>query len=74
MDHRGEPLHFFLRKRMERCIYASTIAVKQSHLKNKYPLPKIDDLYDQLRRDVMFSKINLRLDYHHDWIKEEEIR
>ena len=33
-------------------------------IKNKYPLPRIDDLFDQLRRACVFSKIDLRLGYH----------
>ncbi|PKA59624.1 RNA-directed DNA polymerase like [Apostasia shenzhenica] len=33
-------------------------------IKNKYPLPRIDDLFDQLKNAKVFSKINLRSDYH----------
>ena len=42
-------------------------------IKNKYPLPMIDDLFDQLRGAKIFSKINLRLGYHEMRIKEEDI-
>jgi hypothetical protein len=31
---------------------------------NKYPLPRIDDLFHQLRGACVFSKINLRSGYH----------
>lgn len=31
---------------------------------NKYPLPRIDDLYDQLNSASVFSKIDLRSMYH----------
>jgi hypothetical protein len=42
-------------------------------IKNKYLLPRIDDLFDQLRREKIFSKIDLRAGYHQVRIKEEEI-
>nr|CAD1843916.1 unnamed protein product [Ananas comosus var. bracteatus] len=33
-------------------------------IKNKYPLPRIDDLFDQLQGSCVFSKINLQSGYH----------
>ena len=33
-------------------------------VKNKYPLPRIDDLFDQLQRASMLSKIDLTSGYH----------
>jgi hypothetical protein len=42
-------------------------------IKNKYPLPKIDDLFHQLRGSKIFSKIDLRSGYHQVRIKEEDI-
>ena len=33
-------------------------------VKNKYPLPRIDDLFDQLKGVGVFSKIHLRYGYH----------
>jgi len=33
-------------------------------VKNRYPLPRIDDLLDQLRDAKFFSKIDLRSGYH----------
>ena len=42
-------------------------------IKNKYPLPRIDDLFDQLRGAWMFSKIDLRLGYHQLRIREQDV-
>ena len=41
--------------------------------KNKYPLPRIDDLFDQLSGAKLFSKIGLRTGYHQLKIKKEDI-
>ena len=40
-------------------------------IKNKYPLPRIDDLFDQLQGKMVFSKIKLRSGYHQLRIKED---
>ena len=42
-------------------------------IKNRYPLPHIDDLFDQIRRATIFSKIDLRSGYHQVILKEEDI-
>ena len=42
-------------------------------VKNKYPLPQIDDLFYQMRGAKVFSKIDLRSGYHQVRIKEEDI-
>jgi hypothetical protein len=38
--------------------------LKKVTMKNKYPLPRIDDLFDQLKDAKIFSKIDLILGYH----------
>ncbi|XP_013624264.1 PREDICTED: uncharacterized protein LOC106330322 [Brassica oleracea var. oleracea] len=43
-------------------------------LKNKYPLPRIDELLDQLRGATCFSKIDLASGYHQIPIAEEDVR
>ena len=42
-------------------------------IKNKYPLPRIDDLFDQLQGKKVFSKIDLRSGYHQLRVKEGDI-
>ncbi|GJV02129.1 putative reverse transcriptase domain-containing protein [Tanacetum coccineum] len=42
-------------------------------VKNRYPLPRIDDLFDQLQGSIVYSKIDLRSRYHQLRIKEEDI-
>ncbi|GKA57792.1 putative reverse transcriptase domain-containing protein, partial [Tanacetum coccineum] len=54
-------------------------------VKNRYPLPRIDDLFDQLQGSSVYSKIDLRSGYHQlrvreedistqlDWVREEDI-
>jgi hypothetical protein len=42
-------------------------------IKNKYPLPRIGDLFDQIKGASVFSKIDLRSGYHQMRIKESDI-
>jgi hypothetical protein len=39
-------------------------ALNEVIVKNKYPLPRIDDMFDQLKGDKYFSKIDLRPGYY----------
>src|SRR5438128_5808890 len=55
---------------MRMCIdYHSLNAVP---IKNKYPLPRIDDLFDQLKEAIFFSKIDLRSGYYQLKIRPQE--
>ena len=42
-------------------------------IKYKYSLPRIDDLFDQLRRASVFFKIDLRSGYHQLRIQEQDV-
>lgn len=48
-------------------------ALNEVTIKNKYPLPRIDDLFDQLKGASVFSKIDLRSGYHQLKIRQEDI-
>jgi hypothetical protein len=43
-------------------------------IKNKYPLARIDDLFDQLKEASVFSKIDLRSGYHQLKVREEDVQ
>ena len=42
-------------------------------MKNKYPFPRIGDLFDQMRGAKVFSKIELRSSYHQVRIEDEDV-
>ncbi|GJW69527.1 putative reverse transcriptase domain-containing protein [Tanacetum coccineum] len=42
-------------------------------VKNRYPLPRIDDLFDQLQGSRVYSKVDLRSGYHQLRVQEEDI-
>jgi hypothetical protein len=67
-------LVLFVRKKdgtLRLCI--DFIQLNKVTIKNKYPLPRIDDLFDQLKSARIFSKIDLRSRYHQVRIEEEDI-
>ncbi|KAA3473358.1 DNA/RNA polymerases superfamily protein [Gossypium australe] len=67
-------LVLFVKKKdgtMRMCIdYSQLIKVT---IKNKYPLPRIDDLFDQLKEATVFSKIDLRSVYYQLRVKDSDI-
>ena len=42
-------------------------------VKNKYPLPRIDDLFDQLKGASYFSNIDQHSGYHHVGVKDQDV-
>ncbi|KAG8483060.1 hypothetical protein CXB51_021951 [Gossypium anomalum] len=69
----GAPVLFVKKKdgTMRMCINYRQL--NKLTIKNKYPLPRIDDLFDQLRGAYVFFKINLRSGYHQLRVKEADI-
>lgn len=66
----GAPVLFVKKKdgSMRMCIDYRELNKKT--VKNKYPLPRIDDLFDQLQGSSFYSKIDLRSGYHQLKVKD----
>jgi hypothetical protein len=60
----GAPVIFVLKKDGTQRLYVDYHALNEVTVKNKYPMPMIDDLFDQLRGACVFSKIDLQSGYH----------
>jgi hypothetical protein len=60
----GAPVIFDLEKDGTQRLCMDYGAMNEVTVKNIYPLPRIDDLFDQLRGASVFSKIDLRSGYH----------
>jgi len=58
-------------KSLHMCVYYCTL--NAVIIKNKYPLPRIDILFDQLAKAKVFSKIDLRSGYHQIKIQPEDV-
>ncbi|KAJ9555770.1 hypothetical protein OSB04_010384 [Centaurea solstitialis] len=69
----GAPVLFVKKKdgSMRMCIDYREL--NKRTVKNKYPLPRIDDLFDQLQGVGCFSKIDLRSGYHQVRVKEDDV-
>ncbi|KAD5507822.1 hypothetical protein E3N88_15525 [Mikania micrantha] len=69
----GAPVLFVKKKdgSFRMCIYYREL--NKVTIKNRYPLPRIDDLFDQLQGSSYYSKIDLRSGYHQLRIQEDDI-
>jgi hypothetical protein len=69
----GAPILFVKKKdgTMRMCIDYRDL--NKVTIKNMYPLPRIDDLFDQLQGSRYFSKIDLRSGYHQVKVHEEDV-
>jgi hypothetical protein len=69
----GAPVIFVLKKDGTQRLCVDYRALNEVTVKNKYLLPRIDDLFDQLHGVCVFSKIDLRLGYHQLKVRECDI-
>jgi hypothetical protein len=60
----GRPFAFVLKNDGTQRLWVDYRALNEVTIKNKYSLPMIDDLFNQLRGACVFSKIDLRSGYH----------
>jgi hypothetical protein len=64
---------FVSKKEKEPCLPVDYQLLNAVTIKNKYPLPHIDTMFDQLVAAQLFSKIDLRYGYHQIRIRVEDI-
>ncbi|KAJ6819602.1 uncharacterized protein M6B38_400345 [Iris pallida] len=69
----GAPVLFVKKKDGTLRLVIDYRALNEVTIKNKYPLPRIDQLFDQLGEARVFSKIDLRSGYHQVKVKKEDI-
>jgi hypothetical protein len=66
----GAPMIFVLKKDGTQRLCVDYHALNEVTIKNKYPLPRIDDMFDQLCGVCVFSKMDLRSGYHQLKVRE----
>jgi hypothetical protein len=69
----GAPVLFVEKKDGTQWMYVDYRSLNEVTIKNKYPLPRIEDLFDQMKGASVFSKIDLRSGYHQLKIRESDI-
>nr|ADB85376.1 putative retrotransposon protein [Phyllostachys edulis] len=69
----GAPVIFVAKMDSTQQICVDYCSLNEVTIKNKYPLPRIDDLFDQLKGAKVFSKIDLSSGYHQLKIRQEDI-
>nr|GEZ16926.1 putative reverse transcriptase domain-containing protein [Tanacetum cinerariifolium] len=69
----GAPILFVKKKDGSFWMCIDYLELNKLTVKNRYPLLKIDDLFDQLQRSRVYSKIDLRSGYHQLRVREEDI-
>jgi hypothetical protein len=69
----GAPVIFVLKKDETQRMCVDYRSLNEVTIKNKYPLPRIDDLFNQLSRACVFSEIDLRSGYYQLKIRATDI-
>jgi hypothetical protein len=69
----GAPVIFVPKKDGTQRMCVDYCSLNEVTIKSKYPLPRIDDLFDQLKGTCVFSKIDLRYGYHQLKIRASDI-
>nr|GFB55299.1 retrovirus-related Pol polyprotein from transposon 17.6 [Tanacetum cinerariifolium] len=69
----GAPVLFLKKKDGSFCMCIDYRELNKLTVKNRYPLPRIDDLFDQLQGSSVYSNIDLRSGYYQLQIREEDI-
>jgi hypothetical protein len=69
----GAPILFVQKKDGSQRMCVDYRSLNDVTIKNKYPLPRIEDLFDQMRGARVFSKIDLRSGYHQMKIRSYDI-
>nr|GEZ42225.1 retrotransposon protein, putative, Ty3-gypsy subclass [Tanacetum cinerariifolium] len=69
----GAPVLFEKKKDGSMMLCINYRELNRVTIRNRYPLPRIDDLFDQLQGAKFFSKIDLRSGYHQLRVKEQDI-
>ncbi|GKB25735.1 putative reverse transcriptase domain-containing protein [Tanacetum coccineum] len=69
----GAPILFVKKNKGSFRMYIDYRELNKLTIKNRYPLPRIDDLFDQLQWSQFFSKIDLRSGYHQLRVHEDDI-
>ena len=69
----GTPVLFAKKKDKTLRLCIDYRQLNRDTIKNQYPLPRIDDLFDQLRGARVYSKIDLRTGYHQLRVREADI-
>ena len=69
----GAPVLFVKKKDGSLRLCIDYRLLNQITTKNQYPLPRIDDLFDQLKMAGVFTKLDLRSGYHQLQVKREDI-